>query len=75
MNALASEKFILKAIKRCVKNVFFLKYCMGFKVEMMVTLAQPGLISLNFVHHPSLENVARECDFIYRKQGKFFVFP
>ena len=49
MNALASEKFLLKVINRCVKKVIFLKYCMGFKVEMMVTLTQPGITYLNFV--------------------------
>ena len=32
-----------------VLKCLFLKYCMGFKVEMMVTLTQLGLIYLNFV--------------------------
>ena len=48
MNVLCSEKYILKARKHCVKNV--LKYCMRFKMEMMVTSTETGLIYLNFMH-------------------------
>ena len=42
MNALGSDKSV-KSHKRLCYKCLFEKYCMGFKVEMLVTLTQPGL--------------------------------
>ena len=60
MNALVSEKSTLEAIKRCVKNVFVLNYCMGLRVEMMVTLTQV-FMSENFVRQGKTPLFFRAC--------------